>query len=367
MRVNIALIRGDGIGPEVTAAAVSVINAAAEKFGHDITYREAVAGGAAIDKFGEPLPKQTLDICKASDAVLLGAVGGWQWDYLPGDKRPERALLGLRAELGLYANLRPAVLFNELEAACPLKPEISGESIDILIIRELTGGIYFGDRGRKTIKDDKAAWDTEQYTVSEVRRIAKIGFEAAAKRNKHLTNVDKANVLESSRLWRETVLEVAAEYPDIQLDHLYIDNAAMQLIKRPQSFDVMLTSNMFGDILSDEASQIVGSIGVLPSASLGAGGLGMYEPSHGSAPDIAGKDLANPIAAILSAAMMFQYSFNKIEEARAIENAVAEVLKDGYRTVDIATPACKIVGAKEMTEKIVYQMRRKAPQLSAGI
>lgn len=356
MNFNIALIPGDGIGPDIIAQTVNVLHKVGARFSHAFKFTEVDAGGVAIDKHGEPLPRGTVDVCKASDSVLLGAVGGWQWDTLPGDKRPERALLGLRGELELYANLRPARLYEPLKGACPLRPDIAEGGIDIMVVRELTGGMYFGDRGRKQTPLGEAAWDTEMYAYEEVRRIAVTAFDIARQRNKRVTNVDKANVLESSRLWRSVVLEVAAGYPDVELDHLYVDNASMQLIRDPGHFDVLVTTNMFGDILSDEASQITGSIGMLPSASLGKGGLGMYEPIHGSAPDIAGKDLANPIATILSAAMMLKYSFKLDEEAQAIEDAVSAVLEQGYRTGDIMSPGMKSVGTARMGELIIEKL-----------
>jgi len=350
---KIATIPGDGIGPEVIAETVKVLEKIGKLYGHTFNFTEVLAGGIAIDKTGEPLPQETIDICKASDAVLLGAVGGWQWDTLPGHMRPERALLGLRGALGLYANLRPALLHDALKDACPLRPDIAAGGIDIMVVRELTGGMYFGDRGRKDTDLGPAAWDTEMYATEEVRRIAVVAFDLARKRKGHVTNVDKANVLESSRLWREVVLEVAKDYPDIKLDHLYIDNATMQIIRDPGYYDVMVTTNMFGDILSDEASQITGSIGMLPSASLNKDGMGMYEPIHGSAPDIAGQDKANPIATILSAAMMFRYSFGLEKEAVVIEDAVAKVLASGTRTGDIMSPGMNLVGTKEMGKLIL--------------
>ncbi len=357
MKFNLAVIPGDGIGPEVTSEAIHVLNKVCDKFGHTVQYKEVDAGGVAIDKFGDPLPQNTIDICKASDSIILGAVGGWQWDTLPGDKRPERALLGLRGELGLYANLRPAVLHTSLKNACPLREEIIGEQgIDIMVVRELTGGMYFGDRGRKQTDLGEAAWDTEMYAVEEVSRIAKTAFEISMQRGKRLTNVDKANVLESSRLWRSVLLDVAKAYPEVTLDHMYVDNASMQLIRDPHHFDVLVTTNMFGDILSDEASQITGSIGMLPSASLGKGGLGMYEPIHGSAPDIAGKDIANPIATILSIAMMFKYSFKLESESTLIEDAVTVVLEQGYRTADIMSAGMKKVGTIEMGKLILENL-----------
>ncbi len=356
MDFKIAVVAGDGIGPEVMEQNINVLNAIGKKFGHSFEYTYVLGGGCAIDKYGEPLPKETIEVCKASDSVLLGAVGGWQWDTLPGDKRPERALLGLREALGLYANLRPATLHNALKDACPLKPEYVADGVDIMVVRELTGGMYFGEKGRKETELGEAAYDIEQYAVKEVERIAKTAFEIARKRNKKVTSVDKQNVLESSRLWRRVVLEVAKDYPDVELDHLYIDNASMQLIMRPSTFDVILTGNIFGDILSDEASQLTGSIGMLPSASLGEGSLGMYEPVHGSAPDIAGKDIANPIATILSGAMMLKYSFGLIEEANCIEKAVTKVLDLGYRTGDIMSEGMKKVGCKEMGQLIIENL-----------
>jgi len=355
---KIATIPGDGIGPEVIDETINILQKISELYGHSFTFTEVLAGGVAIDKTGAPLPAETVEICKASDAVLLGAVGGWQWDTLPGHLRPERALLGLRGELGLYANLRPAVLHKALKEACPLRPDIAAGGIDIMVVRELTGGMYFGDRGRKDTELGPAAWDTELYATEEVRRIAVTAFDIARKRRKRVTNVDKANVLESSRLWREVVLEVAKDYPDIELEHLYIDNATMQIIRDPGHFDVMVTTNMFGDILSDEASQITGSIGMLPSASLNKDNFGMYEPIHGSAPDIAGQDKANPIATILSAAMMLKYTFGHEEEATAIENAVTAALETGARTGDIMSKGMRLVGTKEMG-KLVAECLKK--------
>ncbi|MEG2199165.1 MAG: 3-isopropylmalate dehydrogenase, partial [Anaerovorax sp.] len=293
---------------------------------------------------------------KNSDAVLLGAVGGWQWDTLPGDERPERALLGLRQELGLFANLRPALLFEQLADACPLKPEIVKGGLDIVVVRELTGGIYFGEKGVKETEMGLAAYDVELYATEEVRRIAVVAFDMAMKRSKKLCSVDKANVLESSRLWRRIVTEVALDYPEVELSHMYVDNAAMQLVRNPKQFDVIVTNNIFGDILSDEASMITGSIGMLPSASLAKGNFGMYEPVHGSAPDIAGKDQANPMATILSAAMMLRYTFGLQEEAEAIEKAVKAVLTKGYRTSDLMTEGMKLVGTKEVGSLIIAEI-----------
>ncbi len=346
-KFTIAAIPGDGIGPEVMEAGLAVLARTGEKFGCEFTVTKALAGGAAIDKTGTCLPQETVSVCQQSDAVLLAAVGGPKWNSLPGDERPERALLGLRKILGLYANLRPAVVFSQLSEASPLKPEIISGGLDILVVRELTGGIYFGEKGIKETELGLAAYDIEQYSETEVERIAKTAFELAGKRNKSVISVDKSNVLESSRLWRRVVEKVASSYPDISLDHMYVDNASMQLVRNPKQFDVLLTSNLFGDILSDEASQITGSIGMLPSASLAAGNFGMYEPVHGSAPDIAGQNLANPIAMILSVAMMLRYTLNLADAADSIESAVNAFLDQGYRTPDIAGKNDIIVGTAE--------------------
>lgn len=335
MKYNIAVIPGDGIGPEVINEAIKVLDAVGGKYGHEFNYTQVLAGGAAIDAAGECLPQETIDIAKKSDAVLLGAVGGPKWDSLPGDKRPERALLGIRKELGLFANLRPAIMFDELKDACPIRPEKVEGGLDLLVVRELTGGIYFGERGYKDTNMGKAAYDIEQYSEGEVKRIAEVAFDMAMKRNKKVTSVDKANVLESSRLWRKTVAEVAKNYPEVELENFYVDNTAMQLVYNPKQFDVIVTSNIFGDILSDEASMITGSLGMLPSASLAEGNFGMYEPVHGSAPDIASTGKANPMATILSAAMMLKYTFGLSDEADAIESAVKKTLAAGYRTPDI--------------------------------
>ena len=352
MNYKLAVIPGDGIGPDVVEQTLLVLDKVGEKFGHTFQYHKVLAGGCAIDATGGCLPQETIDMCKASDAVLLGAVGGWKWDTLPGDQRPERALLGLRKALGLFANLRPALLFEQLADASPLKPEILAGGLDIVVVRELTGGIYFGEKGVKDTDLGPAAYDIEQYAEEEVRRIAKVAFDMAMKRSKHVTSVDKANVLESSRLWRRVVTEVAKDYPEVTLDHLYVDNAAMQLVRNPRQFDVIVTSNIFGDILSDEASQITGSIGMIPSASLAQGNFGMYEPVHGSAPDIAGQDKANPMATILSAAMMLRYTFGLGQEADAIENAVKSVLDQGYRTPDLFAGEGTLVGTAEMGRRI---------------
>ena len=359
MEKKIALIPGDGIGPDIVHEGTRVLDAIAKKFGHKFTYETVLAGGAAIDKFGEPLPQASLDTCLKADSVLLGAVGGPKWDNVPGNLRPEKALLGLRGGMKVYANLRPAVMFKQLSAACPLKDEIVGTGLDILIVRELTGGIYFGERGRNA--ENTEAWDTERYTKPEIERILRLGFESAQKRQKKLCVVDKANILESSRLWREVAESIKDEYKDVELSFMYVDNAAMQLVRNPRQFDVIATSNMFGDILSDEASQITGSIGMLASASLGDGtGPGLYEPIHGSAPDIAGKDIANPLATILSCAMLLRYDFNMEEEARCIEAAVEKVLDDGWRTGDIAGSSMeevkangKLVGTKKMGDLVI--------------
>ena len=356
MEYKIAVIPGDGIGPEVVEQTLKVLDAVGDKFGHRFDYTKVLAGGCAIDAVGKCLPDETVEICKKSDAVLLGAVGGWKWDTLPGSERPEMALLGLRKALGLFANLRPAMLFEELAEACPLKAEIVEGGLEIVVVRELTGGIYFGEKGTKDTDMGPAAYDIEQYSEGEVRRIAKVAFDMAMKRGKKVTSVDKANVLESSRLWRRVVAEVAEDYPDVELNNFYIDNAAMQMVRNPKQFDVIVTSNIFGDILSDEASMITGSIGMLPSASLAEGNFGMYEPVHGSAPDIAGKDIANPMATILSAAMMLRYTFGLLEEADAIENAVKKVLADGCRTADIAKEGEEITGTAKTGDLIVSEI-----------
>lgn len=353
MDFNLAVIKGDGIGPEIVDEAIKVLNKIGEKYDHKFNFTYVKAGGDAIDNEGECLPNKTVEACKNSDSVILGAVGGPKWDDLPGDQRPEKALLGIREALGLYANLRPAIIHKALSEACPIKKEIIGDSLDIMIVRELTGGIYFGERGYRDGKYGNEAFDTESYSEMEIRRIGKIAFDTAMARDKKLCSVDKANVLESSRLWRKVITEMSKDYPEVELTHMYVDNAAMQLVRNPKQFDVIVTSNMFGDILSDEASQITGSIGMLPSASLGENSFGMYEPIHGSAPDIAGKDMANPIATILSMAMMLRYTFNLNKEADDIENAVAQVLDRGYRTADIKSEDTKEVGTKEMGKLIV--------------
>ena len=355
MELNIALLKGDGIGPEIVDSAVEVLEKIGEKFGHKFNFTPYLIGGIAIDQTGEPLPKETVEGCLNSDSVILGAVGGPKWDTLPGNMRPEKALLGIRAAMELYTNLRPAKLYPALKGDSPLRPDIVDNGFDIMIVRELTGGIYFGDRGYREGKYGEEAYDTECYSRMEIERIARAAFDAAQKRNKNVISIDKANVLESSRLWRKTVHEIAAEYPDVTCTDMLVDNAAMQLVKNPSQFDVIVTSNMFGDILSDEASQITGSIGMLASASLGATKRGLYEPIHGSAPDIAGQNKANPIATVLSAAMMLKYSFGLLDEAKCIEDAVDKVLEDGVRTADIAHGKTAI-GTKEMTEEILKRI-----------
>ena len=344
---KIALIKGDGIGPEVVDGAVKVMDAVSRKKGFTLKYTECLAGGCSIDRDGIPLTDETLNICKNSDAILLGAVGGPKWDDVDASIRPEKALLGLRKELGLYSNLRPALMYKALSDACPIK---GLDSMDVLIVRELTGGIYFGRRGRT----ENGAFDTEEYSDYEIRRIVREGFRYAMGRSKRLTVVDKANVLETSRLWREIVANESGNFPEVSVEFLYIDNATMQLIGRPQSFDVIVTSNMFGDILSDEAGQITGSVGMLPSASLGDPGKpGMYEPVHGSAPDIAGKGIANPLATILSGAMMFKWSLGEDEAAQMINNAVDKVLEAGLRTADIYKGEGRLVTTEEMTSAVI--------------
>lgn len=350
---KIAVIQGDGIGPEVTQEAVNVLKAVGERFQHNFTMEYALAGGCAIDACGECLPAETLIICKEADSVILGAVGGPKWDNVPNAQRPEKALLGLRAELELFSNLRPAKIYDALADACPLKAEIVEGGLDILIVRELTGGIYFGERGYREGKYGIEAYDIEAYSEMEIKRILKNAFEVAMQRNKKVCCVDKANVLETSRLWRKVAEEMKNDYPEIDLSFMYVDNAAMQLVRNPKQFDVMVTSNIFGDILSDEASMITGSIGLLPSASLGEGTFGMYEPIHGSAPDIAGQNKANPIAAILSVAMMLKYSFHLEKEAKAIETAVKTVLEEGLRTPDIFSEGTSLLGSKEMGQAII--------------
>ncbi len=361
MELKITCIPGDGIGPEIVAQAKKVLDAVAEKYGHTMCYTDVLMGGVSIDVHGVPLTDETVETAKNADAVLMGSIGGdtttSPWYKLPPDRRPEAGLLSIRKALNLFANLRPAVLYEELAGACPLKEEISAKGFDLLIMRELTGGLYFGERKTTEENGVRKAVDTLTYDENEIRRIAIKGFDIARKRKKKVTSVDKANVLDSSRLWRAVVEEVAKDYPDVTLEHMLVDNCAMQLVKDPAQFDVILTENMFGDILSDEASMVTGSIGMLASASLNDTKFGLYEPSHGSAPDIAGKDLANPIATILSASMMLRYSFDLDKEADAIDNAVKQVLKDGYRTGDIMSAGCEQVGCKQMGDLIVERIK----------
>ena len=361
MEKNIAVIKGDGIGPEIVTEAMKVLDAVAKKYNHKFNYTEILMGGCSIDAYGVPLSDEALKIAKKSDSVLLGAIGGntttSPWYKLEPSLRPEAGLLKIRKELGLFANLRPAYLYDELKGACPLKEELTEGGFDMMIMRELTGGLYFGERSTEKEGDQMVAHDSMSYSEVEIRRIAKRGFDIAMKRNKKVTSVDKANVLDTSRLWRKVVEEVATEYPEVTLEHMLVDNCAMQLVRDPKQFDVILTENMFGDILSDEASMVTGSIGMLSSASLAEGKFGLYEPSHGSAPDIAGQDIANPIATILSAAMMLRYSFDLDKEADEIEKAVKAVLADGYRTVDIMSDGMKKVGCKEMGQLIIDQIK----------
>ena len=348
MNKTIAVIRGDGIGPEIVGEAIGVLDAVAAKFGHTFTYQEAPMGGNAIDAFGVPLPDSSLETCLAADSVLLGAVGGPKWDSQPSANRPERGLLKLRGAMGLYSNVRPARMFSDLSAACPLRADIAARGIDFVVVRELIGGVYFGSHSTEEVDGEQKATDIMAYSEHEIRRVARVAFDMARKRRNRVTSIDKANVLDTSRLWRKTVTEVAAEYPDVELRHMYVDNAAMQIVRDPSQFDVIVTENLFGDILSDEASQITGSIGMIPSSSMGDGTRGLYEPIHGSAPDIAGQDKANPIGTILAAAMMLRYSFDMAAEDDAVEAAVDKVLKDGYRCGDILGESGTLVGCREM-------------------
>ncbi|MGG6312506.1 3-isopropylmalate dehydrogenase [Paenibacillus macerans] len=354
---KIAVIAGDGIGPEVVAEAEKVLKRTEELFGYRFETEHALFGGIAIDEKGTPLPQETLEVCRKADAVLLGAVGGPKWDNNPKELRPETGLLGIRKALGLFSNLRPAVVFDCLKDASTLKPEVL-EGTDLIVVRELTGGIYFGEKYRRDTEHGQEAVDTCAYNVSEVERIVRQAFEIAGKRRRKLASVDKANVLETSRLWREVVNRIAPEYPDVELEHVLVDNCAMQLLRRPSSFDVIVTENMFGDILSDEAAMLTGSIGMLSSASLGEGSFGLYEPVHGSAPDIAGQNLANPIATILSVALMFRMTFGYADAADAIEAAVAEVLNAGHRTGDIAVDKSQAIGTKAMGDLIVAALKK---------
>lgn len=356
MNKNIAVIRGDGIGPEIVGQALRVLDKIAEIYNHKFTYTDVDMGGCAIDKWGNPLPEEMLKKCIESDSVLLGAVGGEKWNNVPGDMRPEKGLLRLRAGMGVYSNNRPAKIWPQLAEASPLKKEIVDKGIDFIIVRELIGGIYFGEHKTEEKNGEKEAVDILSYSESEIERIGRIGFETARKRGKKLCSVEKSNVLDSSRLWKKVMHELAEEYPDVELSDMLVDNCAMQIVKNPAQFDVIVTENMFGDILSDEASMITGSIGMIPSSSLGSTSCGLYEPIHGSAPDIAGMDVANPIGTILSAAMMLRFSFDMPEEADCIENAVSAVLDEGYRTADIMNDGCKKVGCSEMGSLIVSKL-----------
>lgn len=353
-KYKIAVIKGDGIGPEIVEAGIKVLDKIAEKYNHQFEYEEVFMGGCAIDKFDEPLPDKELEKCLNSDSIILGAVGGPKWDNVETQKRPEKGLLKLREKLEVYANLRPAKIIPMLQCASPLKKEKT-DNVDIMVVRELTGGIYFGDRG----KTDIDAYDVEKYSVEEIKRIAKVGFDMAMIRNKKVTSVDKANVLETSRLWRKTVEEVSKDYPEVTLEHMYVDNMAMQLVSNPSKYDVLITSNMFGDILSDLLAAVCGSIGMLSSASLGNTKRGLYEPIHGSAPDIAGKNIANPLATISSIAMMLEISFGLTKDAKEIENAISRVLEKGYRTLDIYEETSNQIkiGTMEMAEKVIEEIK----------
>lgn len=353
---NIGVIRGDCSSPEIVAEALRVLDKIAEKYNHTFNYTEIDMGGAAIDKYGDPLPQAELDKCLASDSVLLGAVGGPKWEGMPGAKRPEKGLLRLRAGMGLYSNNRPATLWPQLADASPLKPSIVAKGIDFIVVRELTGGVYFGEHRTEEINGEKVATDIMPYSEHEIERIGRIGFETAMKRRKKLCCVDKANVLDTSRLWREVMHRLQAEYPEVEYSEMFVDNCAMQICKDPSQFDVIVTENMFGDIISDEASMITGSIGMIPSSSLGEGTRGLYEPIHGSAPDIAGQDKVNPIACILSAAMMLRYSFDMATEADDIEAAVNAVLDKGLRTADMMSDGCTLVGCKAMGDAILAEI-----------
>lgn len=353
MKFKIAVIKGDGIGPEIVDQAIRVIKKIEEKYTHEFELEYALAGGSAIDATGKTLPAETIELCKNADSVLLGAVGGPKWDNMPSGNRPENALLGLRSSLDLFANIRPAKVYTALSDACPIKQEFIGDGFDMVIVRELTGDVYFGEKGRRDSEAGQIGYDIMNYSQKEVERIGRRGFEMAMKRSKKLCSVDKANVLETSRVWRETMHELKKEYPEVEYSDMYVDNAAMQLVRNPSQFDVIVTGNLFGDILSDEASMITGSIGMLPSASLNESGFGMYEPIHGSAPDIVGQGIANPIATILSVAMMLRYSFNLDAEAQAIETAVESVLDDGYRTADIGN---RFLSTDAITDKILARI-----------
>lgn len=370
MKANITLIPGDGIGPEIIREAKKVLEAVADAYDHEFIFTEIDMGGCSIDKYGVPLTDEAIEIAKKSDAVLLGAVGGdvgnSRWYDVAPNLRPEAGLLKIRKELGLFANLRPATLYPMLVSACPLKEDIADRGFDMVIVRELTGGLYFGERYTKEIDGVKTAVDTLVYNENEIRRVAKVAFDIAmTRKRKKVTSVDKANVLDSSRLWRSVVEEVAKEYPEVTLEHMLVDNAAMQLVKEPSQFDVMLTENMFGDILSDEASMITGSIGMLPSASLGEGNFGLYEPSHGSAPDIAGENIANPLATILSAAMLLRHSLGLLEEAQRIEDTVEDVLNCNYKTVDLKSPGIKVLKTSQMGD-IVADWLKETTAIDKG-
>lgn len=356
MKKTIAVIKGDGIGPEIVEQAMKVLQVVAQKYQHEFTFDEVLLGGAAIDATGSPLPQETLDVCLKSDAVLLGAVGGPKWDYLPGEQRPEKGLLGIRKALDVYANLRPARLFDALAQASPLREDIAKSGIDFLVVRELIGGVYFGEHFTKEEQNQLVATDIMSYSESEIERIMHMAFKTAQKRRGKVTSVDKANVLDTSRLWRKVAAKVAQEYPDVQYEDMLVDNAAMQIVKNPAQFDVVVTENMFGDILSDEASMITGSIGMIPSASLGEGTRGLYEPIHGSAPDIAGQDKANPVGTILSAAMLLRYSFGLEKEALCIEEAVDKALAKNLRTGDMMSEGCTLVGCAEMGNEIAKEI-----------
>ena len=357
MNKTICLLPGDGIGPEILAQGAAVLAATAQKFGHTFDSEEALIGGAAVDATGSPLPEATVEACRKADAVYLAAVGGPKWDSMPPEKRPEKGLLGIRKALGLFANLRPALLLPELAGACLLRPDVAAKGLDLIVVRELTGDVYFGEpRGVELRGGSRTGFNTMIYDEEEIRRIARVAFETARRRRGKVCSVEKSNVLETSRLWKEVVLEVHKDYADVELSHMYVDNAAMQLVRDPSQFDVILTGNIFGDILSDEASVITGSLGMLPSASLGASGPGLFEPAHGSAPDIAGQDKANPLATILSGAMLLRLGLHLAAEADCIENAVRRTLRDGYRTGDIMEPGKTLVGCEEMGRKVIERL-----------
>lgn len=357
MNKTICLLPGDGIGPEILAQGAAVLAATARKFGHSFDSEEALIGGAAVDATGSPLPEATVEACRKADAVYLAAVGGPKWDSMPPEKRPEKGLLGIRKALGLFANLRPALLLPELAGACLLRPDVAARGLDLIVVRELTGDVYFGEpRGVELRDGRRTGFNTMIYDEEEIRRIARVAFETARQRRRKVCSVEKSNVLETSRLWKEVVLETHKDYADVELSHMYVDNAAMQLVRDPSQFDVILTGNIFGDILSDEASVITGSLGMLPSASLGASGPGLFEPAHGSAPDIAGQDKANPLATILSGAMLLRLGLHLPAEADCIENAVRRTLRDGYRTGDIMEPGKTPVGCEEMGRKVIERL-----------